>query len=50
MGMVNELHDGNLSLDSAVHSSTVDQGCLGDDFDGHLLVGLAVASELDTSC
>jgi len=50
MGMVDELHDCNFSLDSAVHSSTVDQGRLGDDFDGHLLVGLAMASEFDTSC
>lgn len=50
MGVVDELHDGNLPLDPAVHGSTVDQGRLGDDLDGHLLVGLAVATQFDTPC
>lgn len=47
--MVDELHDGNLALDASMHGGLVGQRGFGDDLDGDLLIGLAMASEFDTA-
>lgn len=48
--MVDELHDGNLALDASMHGGLVGQRGFGDDLDGDLLIGLAMASKFDTAC